>query len=70
MFGFRDAVIKLGKKKGMKAALITPYGTHELVESTTRTNKQVALVRLILYHSLGRDQDGESSISSTLSKYS
>jgi hypothetical protein len=34
-------VIKLGVEKGLKTALITPYGTHELVESTTRTNKQV-----------------------------
>lgn len=34
-------MMKLGQVKGLKTALITPYGTHDLVESTTRTNKQV-----------------------------
>jgi len=38
-----DHLIKLGVEKGLKTALITPYGTHELVESTTRTNKQAWL---------------------------
>ena len=38
-----DHLISLALKKGLKSSLITPYGSHDLVESTTRTNKQAWL---------------------------
>mmetsp|Transcript_4640 Transcript_4640/g.10272 ORF Transcript_4640/g.10272 Transcript_4640/m.10272 type:complete len:333 (-) Transcript_4640:2-1000(-) len=38
-----EHLISLAKEKGLQAALITPYGTHTLVESSTRTNKQAWL---------------------------
>eukprot|EP00292_Cryptomonas_paramecium_P008403 CAMPEP_0113691782 /NCGR_PEP_ID=MMETSP0038_2-20120614/18677_1 /TAXON_ID=2898 /ORGANISM="Cryptomonas paramecium" /LENGTH=279 /DNA_ID=CAMNT_0000613535 /DNA_START=30 /DNA_END=866 /DNA_ORIENTATION=+ /assembly_acc=CAM_ASM_000170 len=38
-----EHLINLGFQKGLEPALITPYGTHTLVESSTRTNKQAWL---------------------------
>ena len=38
-----EHLIALALKRGLKASLITPYGSHDLVESTTRTNKQAWL---------------------------
>jgi hypothetical protein len=38
-----DHLISLALKRGLKNSLITPYGSHDLVESTTRTNKQAWL---------------------------
>ena len=38
-----EHLIALALKRGLKNSLITPYGSHELVESTTRTNKQAWL---------------------------
>lgn len=38
-----EHLIQLGQEKGLQPALITPYGTHTLVESSTRTNKQAWL---------------------------
>jgi hypothetical protein len=36
-------LIALALKRGLQNSLITPYGSHELVESSTRTNKQAWL---------------------------
>jgi hypothetical protein len=36
-------LIALALKRGLQNSLITPYGSHDLVESTTRTNKQAWL---------------------------
>lgn len=38
-----EHLIALALKRGLKSSLITPYGSHDLVESTTRTNKQAWL---------------------------
>jgi len=38
-----EHLIGLALKRGLTASLITPYGSHDLVESTTRTNKQAWL---------------------------
>mmetsp|Transcript_19770 Transcript_19770/g.48520 ORF Transcript_19770/g.48520 Transcript_19770/m.48520 type:complete len:308 (+) Transcript_19770:212-1135(+) len=38
-----DHLIDLGVQKGLTTALITPYGTHDLVASSTRTNTQAWL---------------------------
>lgn len=38
-----EHLIALALKRGLQNSLITPYGSHELVESSTRTNKQAWL---------------------------
>ena len=38
-----EHLISLALKRGLQKSLITPYGSHDLVESTTRTNKQAWL---------------------------
>ena len=38
-----EHLIALALSKGLKKSLITPYGSHDLVESSTRTNRQAWL---------------------------